>query len=238
MAVSTSQTPFITVTKSFSWRGSREHWSNVYHVDTEPPTAVDWDALLNKIWALEWLFLPADVQIEGGTGHTPGTPPVLVWESDSPPVGEGGIPGAFVPAAGDHLTPGDVAGWVRWTSDLKNKRGKPIYFRNYYHAMYVGADGNTIVASQQANMTELGRSFQAGLVANGRTYRRTGPNHGSPQDHASSIYATTRTLERRGKRKKLQPASSGSGLFDAIEKSLAAKGLITIIEDALAAGAA
>jgi len=49
----------------------------------------------------------------------------------------------------------------------------------------------------------LGLAWQNGLSASGRTYRRTGPNGGSPQNHAVSQYITTRTLKRRGKRKKI-----------------------------------
>jgi hypothetical protein len=202
VAHSTSQTPFITITKSFTWRGARELWSNVYHLDSTPPSSTDWHALFIEAWTREYTFLPADVQLETGTGHTPGTPPVLVWEYDQPPTGEGGNPGAFVPTASDHLTPGDVAGWVRWTTDLKNSRGKPIYLRNYYHGIYVEADGNTIAPAQHTLMQELGQAWFNGLVADGRTYRRTGPNHGTPQGYAASTYATTRTLERRGRRKK------------------------------------
>jgi hypothetical protein len=202
VAHSTSQTPFVTVNKSFTWRGAREIWSNGYHLDSTPPTSADWNDLWLAIWQRESVFLPPDVQLESGTGHTPGTPPVLVWEQDAAPVGEGGPPAQFVPTAAHYLSPGDVAGWVRWGTDLKNSRGKPVYLRNYYHAVYVGADGNTIDPLQHAGMLDLGAAFQNGITVLGRTYRRTGPNHGTPQNHAVSTYATTRTLERRGKRKK------------------------------------
>lgn len=202
MATSTSETPFLTINKSMTWRGSREVWSNGYHLDSTPPSSQDWTDLLTAVWQLESAFLAPDVQLEGGTGHEPGTPPVLVWETDAAPVGEGGPPGTFVAGAAYHLTPGDVAGWVRWGTDLKNSRGKPVYLRNYYHGMYVASDGNTIDPIQHSGMLALGQAWQNGVSVGGRTYRRTGPNHGTPQSHAVATYATTRTLERRGKRKK------------------------------------
>ena len=237
MATSTSQTPFLTMTKSFTYRDARELWSNIYHLDSEPPSSSDWTALFNAVWALEGAFLPADTQIESGTGHTPGTPPVLVWEIDAPPTGAGGAQGQWIPGGAEYATPGDTAMWVRWTTDLKNKRGKPIYLRNYYHGAYSWSDKDEVASNQRPPLLALGLAWQNGVQANGRTYRRTGPNHGTPQAHDASVYLTTRTLKRRGKRKKPAVPGSSSSFFDAIEKSLAAKGLITIIEDALAAGA-
>lgn len=202
MATSTSQTPFLTVNKSFTWRGSREVWSNGYHLDSTPASSQEWGDLLTTVWQREAVFLPVDVQLEGGTGHTPGTPPVLVFESDAAPAGEGGPQGSFVAGAAYHLAPGDVAAWIRWGTDLKNSRGKPVYLRNYYHAVYVASDGNTLDPVQRAGMMDLALGWQNGVTIGGRTYRRTGPNHGTPQSHDVSTWATTRTLERRGKRKK------------------------------------
>lgn len=201
--VSKSQTAFLTMNKSFTYRDQREIWCNVYHLDVVPPATADWSALFSAVWNLEKAFLPIDVQLEGTTGHEPGEPPVLVWEYDQPPVGEGGSAGSWVPAAQEYATPGDAASWVRWGTDLKNSRGKPVYLRNYFHGVYTTGDSDRIAPGQVTGLGALGAAFQTGITTNGRTYRRTGPNHGSPQNHKVADFITTRTLKRRGKRKKV-----------------------------------
>jgi len=202
MATSTSDTAFLTLTKSIPWRGEREHWSNGYHLDIAPSSDADWSALMSYAWNLESAFLAADVQFETATGHLPGTPPVLVWEYDAGTVGEGGTPGTYVPAANEVAQTGDVAGWVRWRTDRKTNRGKPIYLRNYYHGIHTSGSPDAIASTQHNFMLLLGSAWQTGIPANGKTFHRSGPKGGAPQDHTASIYCTTRTLERRGKRKK------------------------------------
>jgi len=193
----------LTMRKSFTYRDQREEWVNVYHLDVVPPSSADWSALFSAVWDLEKVFLGIDVQLEGATGHESGEPPVLVWEYDQPPPGEGGSAGSFVPGAQEYGTPGDAAGWVRWGTDLKNTRGKPVYLRNYYHGMFTTGDPDRIAPGQITGLGALGAAFQAGITTGGRTYRRTGPNHGSPQSHKVSDFITTRTLKRRGARKKV-----------------------------------
>jgi len=203
MATSTSDTAFLTTRKSFTYRDQREEWVNVYHLDSTPANSQEWSDLVGAAWPLEAVCFPIDVQLEGATGHEAGTPPRLVFEMDAPPEGEGGYSGTWIPAAQQTQAPGDAASWVRWGTDLKNSRGKPIYFRNYFHGMYITGNGDVIAPTQHDALLALGLAWQNGLSASGRTYRRTGPNGGSPQSHAVSQYITTRTLKRRGKRKKI-----------------------------------
>lgn len=203
MATSTSDTAFLTLEKSFSYRGAREHFQNVYHLDIQPPSTADWSALADAVWNIEKGFQTSDVQLEWAYGHNPGTPPTLVWERDYAPVGEGGLPGSLVPAAGDVSCPGDVAAWIRYGTTQKSKLGKPIYLRNYYHSIYHSSGApDTIAANQKAGLESFGTAFVNGFSVNGLTYRRAGPRGAVAQNHVVSQWATTRTLKKRGKRKK------------------------------------
>jgi len=203
VATSTSQTAFATLEKSFTYRGVREHWSNTYHLDQIPPNNADWKTVCDQIWGLEGPMLAADVQIERYLGHAPGTPPVLVFESDIPPSGEGGIAGTFVPDATEFPTPGDAAMWVRWGTTQKTSRGKPIYLRNYYHGAFWKGTHDTVAQRQVTQLNALGLALQTGLSVSGVTYRRAGPRGAVAQNHAAGTFITTRTLKHRGKRKRV-----------------------------------
>jgi hypothetical protein len=188
---------------SFTYRGQREIWSTTYHLSSQPPLTADWITLSTAVWNMEKLFLASDVQVEGARGYNAGEPPILVWEDDVSPPGQGGIPGTFVPPGGSNHTPGDAAGWIRYTTTQKTSRGKPIYLRNYYHGMYTDANGDTIVAAQLTAMSNLATQWVTGFSVSGVLYRRAGPRGAIAQGHAQSAYVTTRTLKRRGKRHRI-----------------------------------
>lgn len=207
-----SDTAFLTLTKSFTYRGNREEWANVYHFDNVPPSTTVWDALTSQVWFFESVFLDGDVQAERVTGHTPGTPPVLVYESEYPPPGEGGAAGAFIPTAGEFQTPGDVAAWVRWGTTQKNSLGKPIYLRNYYHQCYVTSDGDTLATRYRDGIAALGQGLQTGVDVSGITYRRAGPRGAVAQNHQASSYAGYRQLKSRGRRHRITKAELAAAL--------------------------
>jgi hypothetical protein len=148
------------------------------------------------------------VQWEGASGHAPGTPPVLVFELDVPPAGEGGIAGTYIPAANFFRAPGDAAMWVRYTTTQKTSRGKPIYLRNYYHDVHVDGGGDLIDVGQRNALDALGAALVTGLSYGGVTYRRAGPRGAVAQGHSVAQYVTTRTLKRRGARRRRLPAGA------------------------------
>jgi hypothetical protein len=211
VAHSTSQTAFLTLEKSFPYRGAREHWSNAYHLDNIPSSDAIWSNLAAQIWDKERAFLPSEVQWEYSYGHTPGTPPVLVWEADEPPVGEGGTAGAFVPIPSDDHTPGDVAMWIRYSTTQKNTLGKPIYLRNYFHGVYCEPGSDTVSAGQRAALDLFGTAFVAGFPSGGTTFRRAGPRGAVAQGHLVGQFATTRTLKHRGRRHRWSPGTAPTG---------------------------
>jgi hypothetical protein len=202
MATTHSDTAILTVEKSFPYRGAREHWSNAYHLDQIPASSAIWDGLVSAISNLEPPMFPASVQFERVTGHLPGTPPVLVYEYDFPPAGEGGPTGSFTPIATEHECPGDDAVWVRYGTTQKTVRGKPIFLRNYYHAVFYDATPDTFSARQKVAFDALGAAWVTGINVQGTTFRRAGPRGAVAQNHATDQFITTRTLKRRGRRKK------------------------------------
>lgn len=212
MATSHSDTAFLTLEKSFTYRGQREHWSNAYHVDQVPASTAQWDALASKIQSLEAMCFPADVQFERSYGHTPGTPPVLVYEGEWPPAGEGGAPGTFVPGATAHPAPGDAAIFVRYGTTQKNSRGKPIYLWNYYHGVYFDAAAADFQdAAQKGFFNTLGQVMVSGLdtgVSGTPIFHRAGPRGAIAQNHKVGDFITTRTLKHRGKHHQRLPAGT------------------------------
>lgn len=204
MAHSSSTTAFLTVEKSFTYRGGREHWSNAYHFDNVPADKAQWDAVWTAVWNLEKACFSADVQFEQAFGHNPGTPPVLVWENEFSPPGEGGPPAEFVPGSTAHPAPGDAAVFVRYSTTQKSSLGKPIYLWNYYHGVYFdGATPDIPDPAQRQHLDSLGTVLVTGLntgISGAPIFKRAGPKGAVAQAHVVGEFITTRTLKHRGKR--------------------------------------
>lgn len=212
MATSHSDTAFLTIEKSFTYRGTREHWVNTYHFDNIPPDSTQWQAIYVDLINKELAFLPVDVQVEGATGHNPGTPPVLVWEIDQPPPGEGGPVGLWIPQSGDGACPGDAAFFIRYGTTQKNKLGKPIYLWNYYHGAYHRGVVDLQASSQFTAAATMAAALVTGLSHGGVTYRRAGPRGAVAQNYKVGDFLTTRTLKHRGKRHRFgSPGSAPAG---------------------------
>jgi hypothetical protein len=211
VAHSTSQTAFLTIEKSFTYKGAREHWSNAYHLDQVPSSQSQWQALATEVVNFEQAFMPADVQFEHYYGHEPGTPPILVWEFDEAPAGEGGAAGSWVPGPSYPPCPGDAAGWVRYGTTQKNTLGKPIYLRNYYHAIHHDATPDKVSVQQATLMGQLATAWVNGIAAGGTTFRRAGPRGAVAQNHVVGEFITTRTLKHRGRRHRWSPTAAPTG---------------------------
>jgi len=212
VATSHSDTAFLTMEKSFTYRGQREHWSNAYHLDLVPANSAQWDALRATVWNLESPAFPANVQIEKTYGHNPGTPPTLVYEYDWPPAGEGGNAGTFAPTATMNQAPGDAAIFVRYGTTQKNSRGKPIYLWNYYHAVFFDDTAPDVQdAVQKGKFTTLANLMVAGIntgVSGVPIFHRAGPRGAVAQNYKVSDFITTRTLKHRGKHHQRLPAGT------------------------------
>lgn len=210
MATSHSDTAILTFEQSFTYRGAREHWQNAYHLDQVPADTTAWDGLASQVAAFVQAMLPSNAQLEHYYGHNPGTPPVLVWEKDIPPTGEGGVAGTFTPIATEHQAPGDDAVFIRYGTTQKSTRGKPIYLWNYYHAVFYDATPDTFSARQKTAFDALGAKWISGFNQGGTTFRRAGPRGAVAQNFVTSPWITTRTLKARGKRKKVALTGTAS----------------------------
>jgi len=164
------------------------------------------------MWQYESVMFPADVQLEVAYGHNPGTPPILVYESDPAPIGPGGPPGVFVPAATAHPCPGDAAVYIRYSTTQKSVRGKPIYLWNYYHGIYYDGTAADVQDSTQKNAFDaLGAALVTGLNVPNATpslYHRAGPRGAVAQGHKVGDFITTRTLKHRGKHYRRLPSGT------------------------------
>ena len=114
------------------------------------------------------------------------------------------IPGTFN-ATGTFPQGGDSAAWIRWSTDQRTSKGKPIYLRSYFHPAY--GEGTAASTRDEINTSwataaqAYGDAWVAGYAdGDAVMHHRAGP-HGVVGIAASvSSFVTTRTLERRGKR--------------------------------------
>ncbi len=189
----------ITLVKKFSYRGdSTEEFSNTYHfTGTVPSDATAWLALMNALATQEKTCYPSGVSIIRAYGYATDNPADdSVWGS-----------GAITPISGTlatsglPLAPGDSAVWVRWKTSRVNSNAKPIYLRKYFHpaVMQNATGGDDIYGTQYTNLQAFGTKLMDGSFDSGRTLTAQGHTD-TLISRTSSLYVTTRTLKRRGKR--------------------------------------
>jgi hypothetical protein len=195
--------PSLTIVKSFNYRGSSEEWSNTFFMDGDLPSSpASWKTLADAVIAEEVLVYTSRCTVVRAIGHQAGES-VAVWAYDYAAMG-GTTPGSFTPTTGTRLQAGDAAAWLRWSTDAKTSKGKPIYLRSYIHDVYAGASGgddDLLDTAQKTALEEYGADWIAGFVdGDGVTHHRAGPHGVVGLVAEASTYVTTRTLERRGKR--------------------------------------
>ena len=193
--------PSLTLVKSFTYRGAPEEFSNTYFMDGDlPASPASWKALADAVAADEATIFRSTTTIVRAIGHEAGES-VAVWDYDYEGAGES-VPGTLAAGAGVPQS-GDTAAWLRWSTDQRTSKGKPIYLRSYFHPAYTdaGADPDNIDATWVTNAQEYGDDWIAGFAdGDGVTHHRAGPHGVVGLVALPSTHATTRTLERRGKR--------------------------------------
>lgn len=191
----------LTLVKLFQYRGNDEEWSNTYFMsDDLPASAASWKTLADNVIAQEKKLYTSDQSVVRAIGHQAGQS-VAVWTHDYLAAGAA-VPGTFSTGAFT-AGPGDSAAWIRWSTDQLTSRGKPIYLRSYFHPAYSVATGppDTIVSSWRTAAQGYGDAWIAGFLdGGGVTHHRAGPHGVAGLTALPSTFATTRTLERRGRR--------------------------------------
>jgi hypothetical protein len=193
--------PSLTLVKSFQYRGAPEEWSNTYFMTGDlPASPASWKTLADAVIAEEVALYRATTSVVRAIGHKAGES-VAVWGYDYEGAGEA-VPGTM-PVGTSIPQSGDTAAWIRWSTDQLTSKGKPIYLRSYFHPAYVsaGADSDVIDTDWITAAQEYGDDWIAGFAdGDGVTHHRAGPHGVVGLVALPSQYATTRTLERRGRR--------------------------------------
>lgn len=201
MATIDTTEPSLTLVKSFTYRGSPEQWSNTYFFNgTMPATPSSWHALAAAVSAQEKTLYDASQTIVKWIGHQAGSS-IAVWSEDL--VAESATIAGTYTETGAFRGPGDTAAWVRWKTSQITSKGKPIYLRSYFHPAYVESTGasDPLASSWTTLALAFGNAWIAGFDdGDSVLHKRCGPHGAVGLTAATSTYATTRTLERRGRR--------------------------------------
>lgn len=192
----------LTVVKRFTYRGDNsEEWSNSYVFKGVPPTtSAQWDSLRSTVVALELPILSDQTFVVRVIGHTSTDPgAIAAYEFDytvpGPPP-----EGTFVGTGGVRMA-GDQAAVVEWLTDKKTSKGKPIYLRKYFHGAFASP---TVTDNLEAAWVTAATTYAAGFTATLPWGGLTNPGNTATVVSAKILpFVTTRTLEKRGKRKKV-----------------------------------
>ena len=192
----------ITIVKTFTYRDAPEEYSNTYHFrDSWPDSDTKWKTLADAVIAAEKLVHLPDSVIVRAIGHIGGDK-VAKFDYDYLSHGTQ-VVGTF--SGGGGPTSGDVAGWVRWPTTAKTSNGKPIYLRSYFHNCtplgFTATTKDELHGLWATALTTYGNAWVTGFSDGTATYHRCGPNGATGGTAVCGTYLTTRTLERRGKRR-------------------------------------
>lgn len=194
----------ITLVKKFSYRGdATEEYSNTYHFDVPVPSnSTTWKIVVDALATAEALCLPTGHTIVQAYGY--GTdvvtdPSVFGWNY----VANGDTKVGVVAPPGDgQKLAGDQAVFLWGQLDHKNTKGRYVYLRKYLHGGYaLAADPDKISATYHTPLQAFVDKLVAGTITEcGHWRARTGT--WPVIAHGVGPYVTTRTLERRGKKKR------------------------------------
>ncbi len=124
----------VSVTKSTTWRGIEEQYSNVYHFDAAVDTTSD--DLANSVVASERAAHAVNVTFKNVKvwGPTDGTKEQSVMLLQKDLTGTGN-------AVRTYDTAKELTAVVQWDTGRKNSRGGRIFLRKYLHVGALGESG-------------------------------------------------------------------------------------------------
>lgn len=195
--------PSITTIKTFRYRDTDEEFSNTYHFSgTEPSSAGAWKTLADALVEAEAAIYSNLVKLVRVYGYQAGTEH-SVYQYDLTVAPAAPVVGYLTGMAGSR-SPGDAAATTRWWTGELNSRGKKIYCRKYWHSVYLKtADSDELDDTQRSAMDAFGAKLIDGTLPG--SFKYCGPQGATLGPPQTSVYVTTRTLKRRGRR----PLASG-----------------------------
>jgi hypothetical protein len=189
--------PSIVLVQKFTYRDAPEEWSNRYHfTGTAPADLTGWHDLAVALFTLVKPCLPATNTLVRAYGYlSDTTDSVATVDFTVSPLSP--IPGTATVSG--NVAPGDAAMTCRWLTAARTSKGKPIYLRKYFHGVLLNTSDTDKITDAQH--TALQAFAAAAIVDWGSTSSQLCDKNGNvPTNPAASIWATTRTLKRRGRR--------------------------------------
>lgn len=178
----------LVVYKNFDYRGSGKLWANRYH--TNGPltlTLAEFELLADHVTAAEQNLLTTRNQIRE-----------VVWNDASTATSTNphGIAAYTKPYAlngladtsGENQLPGEAAQLIRYSTDARSTKNKPIYLFNYYHgiASEDAADPDTVLAGLITRANAYTDLWLAGFSDGTNTHVRCGPRGAVAQARTNS----------------------------------------------------
>lgn len=195
----------VTVIKRIPYRGDpNEEYSNSYYfTGSTPGDAAAWRSLFDNLVTQEKTLYPAAVSVVRGYGYDSDAADAhAVWSVDLTVSPDSPVPGTLG-VGSSYTMPMDDAFWVRWKTSRTTSKGKPIYLRKYFHPAQrstTAPNADTLDTTQRTAALAFGLKMRDGTFGTGRTLVAPGHSSDVLTSHAASVYITTRTLKRRGKR--------------------------------------
>ena len=194
----------VTIIKRMTYRGdASEEWSNQYHfTGAVPVDHTAWKALYDALIAQEKTLYLSTCAVVRAYGYDSDADDAVAVDSFDYLAAAATVPGTASTGTGTYPA-GDQAAWVRWKTSRLNTKGKPIYLRKYYHGVPTEEDNpttaDTVAAGWITSAQAFGTKMFDGTFLDARTIRSR-LHAETILNRGVSMYITTRTLKRRGKR--------------------------------------